>query len=122
MNILMVEDDLETCEVIAVAFSMRWPEAILTRTTFGREAVMLTEGLRPDLVILDTGLQDIDGFEVLREIRLFSSVPVLLLSARDEEKYVVKGLERGADDYIVKPFRQLELLARTQAVLRRYHT
>jgi two-component system, OmpR family, response regulator VicR len=122
LNVLVVEDDPEISEVIAIAFEMRWPQAALTRISSGKEAVLLVESVRPDLVILDIGLPDIDGFEVLRELRLFSSVPVLILTARDEEKDIIKGLERGADDYIVKPFRQLELLARAQAVMRRYHT
>jgi len=77
------------------------------------------ESESPDLVILDLGLPDISGFEALKEIRLFSVVPVLILTVRSEEADIVKGLEWGADDYIVKPFRQLELLARVKALTRR---
>jgi two-component system KDP operon response regulator KdpE len=62
-----------------------------------------------------------DGFDVLKDIRLFSAVPVIILTARDQESDIVKGLEKGADDYLVKPFRQLELMSRAQAELRRYH-
>jgi DNA-binding response OmpR family regulator len=121
MNILIVEDDPEISEVIAMAFEMRWPQASVVRTGSGKEAVTLAVNLRPDLMILDIGLPDLDGFEVLKEIRLVSSVPIIILTARDEERDIVKGLERGADDYIVKPFRQLELMARAQSVMRRYH-
>ena len=67
---------------------------------------------KPDIIILDLGLPDTDGVEVLREIRLHSAVPVVVLTGRSEEKDVVKLLEEGASDYIFKPFRQLELLAR----------
>ncbi len=73
----------------------------------------------PDIIILDLGLPDIDGFEVLSQIRRFTDVPVLILSARGEEKYKIKGLELGADDYMVKPFSSGELMARLKALLRR---
>jgi two-component system response regulator VicR len=73
----------------------------------------------PDIVILDLGLPDISGFEVLSQTRLFSHVPIIILTVRADESDVVKGLEWGADDYILKPFRQLELLARVKALIRR---
>ena len=121
MKILIVEDDREILDVISTAFEIRWPEAVILRTTTGKEAVSLVISQQPDLIVLDLGLPDIDGFDVLKEIRLFSNLPIIILTARDEEKDIVKGLERGADDYIVKPFRQLELMARAQALLRRVH-
>jgi two-component system, OmpR family, KDP operon response regulator KdpE len=71
------------------------------------------------MVLLDVGLPDISGFEVLRRIRDFSDVPVIILTARDDALDKVRGLELGADDYITKPFNHLELLARVRAVLRR---
>ena len=71
----------------------------------------MAESENPDIIILDLGLIDIDGFEVLKQIRLFSSVPVLILTVRADEADIVKGLEWGADDYVVKPFRQMELLS-----------
>ena len=73
----------------------------------------------PDIITLDLGLPDIDGFEVLRQIRSFSNVPVVILTARGEEKDRIKGLELGADDYIVEPFSPSELIARLKALLRR---
>jgi two-component system KDP operon response regulator KdpE len=79
----------------------------------------MAESENPDVVILDLGLPDISGFEVLKQIRLFSDVPVLILTVRGDETDVVKGLEWGADDYVVKPFHQLELLSRVKALLRR---
>jgi two-component system KDP operon response regulator KdpE len=71
------------------------------------------------VVILDLGLPDISGFDALKQIRLFSDVPIIILTVRADEADVVKGLEWGADDYMVKPFRQLELLARVMALARR---
>jgi two-component system KDP operon response regulator KdpE len=85
----------------------------------GKEALDLVEHESPDLVLLDVGLPDIDGFKVLEEIRFFSDVPVVMLTARDDTIDKVRGLELGADDYVTKPFNHLELLARIKAVLRR---
>ncbi len=75
---------------------------------------------KPDAIILDLGLPDISGFEVLREVRLFSSVPIIVLTAHSAEDEVVKALEEEATDYIIKPFRHRELLARVQAHLGRW--
>ena len=85
----------------------------------GREAIDAVERTQPDLVLLDVGLPDIDGFEVLRNLRSGSDVPVIMVTARDEEIDRVVGLSVGADDYVVKPFSPRELVARIQAVLRR---
>ena len=73
----------------------------------------------PDAVILDINLPDINGFEVLKSIRQFSSVPVIILTVRADDADVMRGLETGADEYIFKPFNYLTLLARVKAVLRR---
>ena len=79
-------------------------------------------GSGADIVLLDIHLPDTDGFHVCKEIREFSDVPVVMLSARDAEVDKVRGLEMGADDYITKPFSHLELLARVRAVMRRYES
>jgi len=119
MKVLIIEDDKEIVDAISLAFQIRWPEAKVVSTRLGEKGVELVESETPDIVILDLGLPDINGFEVLRQIRLFSGVPIIILTVRAEESDVVKGLEWGADDYIVKPFRQLELLARVRALIRR---
>jgi two-component system KDP operon response regulator KdpE len=118
-KVLIIEDDNAIVNFVRLAFKMRWPEAELLSAGLGEEGLDLIESEKPDLVILDLGLPDIDGFEVLRQIRLFSSVPVVILTVSGEEADMVKGLELGADDYIVKPFRQLEFLARLKSQLRR---
>jgi len=85
----------------------------------GEAALDIVERQAPDIVLLDIGLPDKDGFAVLRELRAFSDVPVVMLTARDDAMDKVKGLELGADDYVTKPFNHLELMARVKAVLRR---
>jgi two-component system response regulator VicR len=119
MKVLVIEDDRAIVDAISLAFKIRWPEAKIVATDSGEAGIELAETENPALVILDLRLVDIDGFEVLKQIRLFSTVPILILTVRSEEADIVKGLEWGADDYMVKPFRQLELLSRVKALTRR---
>ena len=119
MKVLVVEDDPGIVEAISLAFELRWPGVQVVSTAQGLKGVELTESEAPDVVILDLGLPDIEGFDVLRQVRLFSDVPVIILTVRGEEMDKIKGLELGADDYITKPFSHMELLARVKAVLRR---
>lgn len=115
MKLLIIEDDEEIVEAISLAFQIRWPEAQIISTRYGKKGIEQVESDQPDIVILDLGLPDINGFDVLRKIRQFSKVPIIILTVRAEEADIIKGLEWGADDYIIKPFRQLELLARVKA-------
>ena len=85
----------------------------------GPEALMRARTDRPDLVVLDLGLPGLDGFDVTRRLRRDSSVPIIMLTARDDEADTLIGLELGADDYMTKPFSPRELVARVRAVLRR---
>jgi two-component system KDP operon response regulator KdpE len=85
----------------------------------GPAGLALIERAAPDVALIDVGLPGMDGFEALRQIRAFSDVPVVMLTARDDAMDKVKGLELGADDYVTKPFNHLELMARVKAVLRR---
>ena len=86
----------------------------------GNDALSKMNSIKPSLIILDLMLPDIDGFEVCREIRKKSDVPILMLTARKEDIDKIVGLELGADDYITKPFNPRELVARVKAILRRY--
>jgi two-component system KDP operon response regulator KdpE len=115
---LIVEDDPGIVESISLALQIRWPETQIISTHLGRKGVELAEREAPDIIILDLGLPDISGFEVLKQIRSFSSVPIIILTVKSEESEIVKGLEWGADDYIVKPCGQLQLLARIKARIR----
>ena len=122
MKVLIMENDKGIVEAVSLAFQIRWPEAKLISTNLGERGIELVETDNPDVVILDLGLDDISGFEVLKRIRLFSTVPILILTVRSDEADVIKGLEWGADDYVIKPFRQLELLSRIRALTRRRGT
>ena len=106
-------------QAISTCFEMRWPDSIILSVGEGKKGIELVETESPDVVLLDIGLTDISGFEVLRQIRFFSDVPVIIETVEDQEAERVRGLEIGADDYLVKPFSYMELLARVKAVLRR---
>jgi two-component system KDP operon response regulator KdpE len=119
MRILVVDDAPDVIESVRLGFTLQWREVEVLGAERGEHGLDLVEQEKPDLVLLDVGLPDIDGYEVLRQIRAFSDVPVVMLTARDDTLDLVKGLELGADDYVTKPFNHLELLARVKAVLRR---
>ena len=119
MRVVIIEDDPEIVEAVSLCFDLRWPDVEVFSANEGIAGLDIIEKETPDIVILDIGLPDIDGFEVCRRIRLFSDVPVVILTVKDQEFDKVKGLELGADDYITKPFSHVELLARVKAVLRR---
>ena len=119
MKVLLIEDNSEIVDIVTITLQLRWAEVTLISTFLGNEGVELAKTEQPDLIMLDLGLPDIDGFQVLRQIRDFSDVPVVILTVRGEEMDKIKGLELGADDYITKPFSPGELLARMKALLRR---
>ncbi|MFC2001808.1 response regulator transcription factor [Chloroflexota bacterium] len=119
MKVLVIEDDPGIIEVVSLCFQLRWSGASLISAATGAKGLEFVEAESPDVVILDIGLPDMDGYQILREIRRFSDVPVIMLTVRSEDTNVAKGLELGADDYITKPFSHIELIARVQAVLRR---
>ena len=119
MKVVIIEDQAELVEAVSMCFELRWPDVIILSTGEGIKGLELIEAESPDVVILDLGLPDIDGFEVLRQIHLFSDVPIIVLTGRNQKMDIVRGLELGADDYITKPFDHIEFLARVKTVLRR---
>jgi DNA-binding response OmpR family regulator len=119
MKVVVVEDEKSIVDAIGVAFEFRWPGASVTGAMTGREGIRLVQKESPDIVILDINLPDMTGFSVLKEIRKTSAVPVIILTVRSDDEDMLRGLEAGADDYVVKPFNYLTLLARIKAVLRR---
>jgi two-component system response regulator VicR len=119
MRVLVVEDSKAIVEVISVGLESRWPDIEIMTTGSGEAAVESAELVPPDIVLLDLGLADISGYEVLKRIRAFSNVPIIVLSVRAEEADVFRSLEWGADDYMTKPFSPAELFSRIQAVMRR---
>lgn len=121
LKALIIEDAPDIVETFSLCFELRWPGVKVISTPEGEEGITLAETESPDIIILDLGLPDMDGLEVLKGIRSFSSVPIIIVTVRGDEIDKIRGLELGADDYITKPFSHLELLARVQAVLRRAH-
>lgn len=116
-TILIVDDDPTLRELISIQLEQ---EGYLVRKAEnGRVGVAMVRDQQPDIVILDLLMPEMDGLEACREIRTFSDLPVLMLTARSENQDIVTGLERGADDYLAKPFNMDELLARLRALLRR---
>lgn len=116
-KILIVDDDNNIAELIALYLTKECYETKIVND--GEEALRLFHTFRPDLIILDLMLPGIDGYQVCREIRHISNIPIIMLSAKVDTFDKVLGLEMGADDYIVKPFDAKELVARVRAVLRR---
>jgi DNA-binding response OmpR family regulator len=119
VKILVVEDSAEIQEAASLIFELHWPGAVVVQALNGGEGLEKARLESPDIVLLDLGLPDMDGLRVLKELRTYSNVPVMILTVRGEEMDKVRGLEMGADDYVVKPFAHRELLARMKAVLSR---
>ncbi len=116
-TILVVEDEMKIARLVRDYLEHAGFEVLVAGD--GNTALSSARGSRPDLVVLDLGLPERDGLDVMRELRRFSSVPIVVLTARGDEADRIVGLELGADDYVVKPFSPKELVARTRAVLRR---
>ena len=119
MKVVIIEDEQSIIDAINVAFEFRWQDVRVLAATSGKQGVELVRRELPDVTILDINLPDISGFEVLKQVRQFSAVPVIILTVRADDEDVLRGLEAGADDYVIKPFNYLTLLARVKAVLRR---
>jgi two-component system, OmpR family, KDP operon response regulator KdpE len=116
-TILVVDDDLATLWLLSTLLKHNGFEVVTTHVP--EESLRLAQSQPPDLVLLDVMMPDIDGWEVCRRLREFTNVPVIFLTAKDTIPDVVKGLEIGGDDYIIKPFDNHELVARIKAHLRR---
>ncbi|MGE4214357.1 MAG: response regulator [Anaerotignaceae bacterium] len=118
LKIMVVDDDEHIAELISLYLLREGYETCEVYS--GTEAVKKFEEFKPNLIMLDIMLPGIDGYEVCKEIRKVSNVPVIMLTAKGDTFDKVLGLELGADDYMVKPFEPKELIARVKAVLRRY--
>jgi two-component system KDP operon response regulator KdpE len=116
-KILIVDDEAEIRRFLRASLKL-YDHQIIEAST-GSEALDRTYDQKPDLVILDLGLPDFDGVEVTRQIRSVSTVPIIILSVRSNERDKIEALDAGADDYLTKPFSIGELLARVRVVLRR---
>ncbi|MDA7946121.1 MAG: response regulator transcription factor [Hyphomicrobiaceae bacterium] len=116
-HILVVDDDPHIQEVISFALKQAGHSVTIARD--GREGLEQYTRQKPDLIVLDVGMPEMDGLELCRQIRKSSETPILFLSARDEEIDRILGLELGGDDYVTKPFSPRELVARVRAILKR---
>ncbi len=117
-RVLVVDDDKNICELIRLYLEKEGFSVVIAND--GQTAVDLFKENTPSVVLLDVMLPKMDGFQVCREIRRISNIPIIMLTAKGETFDKVLGLELGADDYMVKPFENKELVARIKAVLRRY--
>ena len=117
-KILLVDDEPKVRELIRVYLEKDGYDVIMSAD--GKSAIEQAQRHKPDLVLLDLNLPEVDGLEVCRAIRRHSNVPIIMLTARDDEIDKIVGLELGADDYVTKPFSPRELVARVNAVLRRF--
>jgi len=115
-SVLIVEDESSISNFISVILTSNAYQVIISQK--GNEAISMAASFCPDLILLDLGLPDMDGFEVLKRIRQWSNVPIIIVTARGYEVEKVKALDLGADDYITKPFGTLELLARIRTAIR----
>ncbi|WP_297979268.1 response regulator transcription factor [uncultured Oscillibacter sp.] len=119
-KVLVVEDEKSISHFISAILNSNGYEAMQART--GTEALSMISSHCPDLIILDLGLPDMDGLEILRQLRTWSSLPVVVVSARSHEREKVTALDLGADDYLTKPFGTDELLARVRTAIRHTRT
>jgi len=115
--VLVVDDDHNIREILSLYFTKEGFQ--VEEAADGVEAIRKIDQVKPNVIILDIMLPILDGIEVCRQVRKFSRVPIIMLSARVEDEDRIMGLELGADDYIVKPFNPREVIARVNAVLRR---
>ncbi len=117
-KILVVDDEPKVCDLIKAYLEKDGYDVLVAGD--GQSAVEKARHQKPDLIVLDLNLPEMDGIEVFRTLRATSDIPVIMVTARDEEVDKIVGLQLGADDYVTKPFSPRELAARVSAVLRRY--
>ena len=117
-RVLVIEDDKSIRNFFRTVLEANNYDVLIATT--GAEGYSMVTSQCPDVVILDLGLPDMDGMKILKEVRAWSNMPIIVVSARDHEKDKVEALDMGADDYITKPFNPLELVARVKTQLRRY--
>ena len=118
MKVLVIDDELQIRKLLEMALTSYGYTAHLAAT--GQEGLMLAVSMHPDLVFVDLGLPDMDGKVVVTRLREWSSVPIIVLTAREQEQEKIAALDKGADDYVTKPFSMGELMARMRVCLRRF--
>ena len=119
MKLLIIDDDAEIRDALRVTLALQWPDIVTLEAADGVSGISVAEHEVPDLIILDVMMPEMDGFEVCARLRRSMRVPILMLTVMDRTVDKVQGLEAGADDFLVKPFDHIELIARVKALLRR---
>ena len=119
MKVLIIEDNHQVVRDISFCLRLRYPEVIVISIAEGAKGIDMVETETPDLLMVGSSLSDIDTLDLINEIREFSDVPLIVLSEAETDMDRARGLEAGADEYVIKPFSPIELLARVQALLRR---
>lgn len=120
VSILIVEDDVSVRNLMITTLKLHDYKYEVAKT--GKEALLFVSSHSPDIILLDLGLPDMDGCDIISTIRTWSNVPIIVVSARSEDTDKIDALDRGADDYLTKPFSVDELLARIRVVIRRLNT
>lgn len=115
-KILIIDDEIQMRKLLNLTFQEQFK---VQEATNGREGTSFAATMRPDIVILDLGLPDMSGLEVLKSIREWSEVPIIVLSVQDDSEIIIEALNSGADDYMTKPFEAGEIIARVNVCLRR---
>ena len=118
-KILIIDDEKDVTKAVRLTITLQEPQWQVLEANQPEKGLLLVDAAKPDLVLLDVRMPGMSGFEVLKEIRRFDDVPIIMLTVQDDELDKVRALEMGADDYVVKPFGNLELMARIRSVLRR---
>ena len=116
LSVLVIEDEKSICDFIGKTLTSH--DYKVTTASTGKEGLAILTSSLPDVVLLDLGLPDMDGIDIIRQTREWSSLPIIVISARVQEREKVAALDAGADDYITKPFGTEELMARIRTALR----
>ncbi len=119
MKVLVIEDNRQVIRDISFCLRVRYPEVMVVSVVEGSKGIDMVETESPDLVMVDSSLPDIDTLDLVSKIREFSDVPLIILYETETDMDRARGLEAGADEYVIKPFSPIELLARVRALLRR---
>ncbi len=117
-SIVIIDDEVQIRKILSIALESS--EYKITEAENAKDGIVQVATSHPQLVILDIGLPDMDGFSVIKELRVWTNLPIIILSVRNSEEDIVKALDLGADDYLTKPFNTSELIARIRANIRRY--
>ncbi len=119
-TIVIIDDEVQIRKILSIALESTGYKIIESETA--KDGIVQVATSHPQLIILDIGLPDMDGFSVIKELRMWTNIPVIILSVRNSEEDIVKALDLGADDYLTKPFNTSELIARIRANIRRFQS